>query len=80
VLRSLKTTTTEAVRAEPVRPRAAGTAKTGAAMTRTRRRFPPRAIEAKADLKQSTRRKRRLAAGTPEPGKPGNRVKGCRHR
>jgi hypothetical protein len=77
---SLKTTTTEAERAEGLSDRVLQeTAKTREQLADADKTTISRreAIEKlKADLQQIDEEKKRLVAGTPEPGKPGNRVKG----
>ena len=77
---SLKTTETEAVRAEGLSDRVLDETErlrqqlADADKTTVSRR---EAIERlKADLKQQEESRKRLEAGTPAPGKPGNRVKG----
>jgi hypothetical protein len=77
---SLKTTETEAVRAEGLSDRVLDETErlreqlADADKTSVSRR---EAIERlKADLKQQEESRKRLEAGTPAPGKPGNRVKG----
>jgi hypothetical protein len=77
---SMKTTTTEAERAEGLSDRVLQeTEKTREQLAEADKTTISRreAIEKlKADLKQIDEDKKRLVAGTPEPGKPGNRVKG----
>src|SRR5512137_917873 len=77
---SMKTTTTEAERAEGLSDRVLQeTEKTREQLAEADKTTISRreAIEKlKADLKQIEEDRKRLTAGTPEPGKPGNRVKG----
>ncbi len=77
---SMKVTTTEAERAEGLSDRVLQeTEKTREQLADADKTTVSRreAIEKlKADLKQIDEEKKRLVAGTPDPGKPGNRVKG----